>query len=684
MCKKLALLIPLVLLVGPAQAATLFHWQFDGSAGQEIVSDTDIASSVVATRFTDDDGARDAAGLTYGPSNPWYNETGTCADFQNDANGNDYGYGFFVPDGGVGSAVDLSTLSALTIEAYVHPYQFRQAVIVRKYSGGGYDGVYFIDTRPGGQFAVRLGGPNGDIGDAGGVCNDLAYDINEWYHVALVWDGTVVKCYVDGVQSQDLGPAGLSEIPFTGPIGDSDRALGIGCIIRGPMTDAGSPPSTGQMYHGRIDEVRISDTALSPSQFIFPLAGKKASRPGPATRAESICPDNLVLHWTPGDDAGLTNGHDVYFGTDSDNVRNADTATVGIYKGRQDSNSYPESGTLTVDLGATYYWRVDEVNEAGTPDDIWPGSVWSFTVEDGNARDLDPPDGRRGVSPDVVLSWTSSCIATSHNVYLGTSLTDVTNGTGSTFQGSRTDPNYDPGGLDTFTTYYWRVDEVTSRGTFKGDVLTFRTGLGGLLMHFKFDGPLGNDLPEPITDFTGNVTFDHHYDPCDPGSMTYDEPNPFMNTGTSALFVHETGLYRLDPETGLYRLDPGPNTTDYVDILRLDGYQYTIEMWMRPYSFPDYDNNVLIKKYTPWSIEIDGGSQEIRFYHDGDDIESDDPTQAGEWYHVAAVFDQTDEDESQRLYINGVLNDDDDPTETNPADNNGPVAIGVMRRPSGS
>ncbi|MHC4528960.1 MAG: hypothetical protein ACYS29_13880, partial [Planctomycetota bacterium] len=31
-------------------------------------------------------------------------------------------------------------------------------------------------------------------------------------------------------------------------------------------------------------------------------------------------------------------------------------------------------------MGETYYWRIDEVNEANTPDDIWEGDVWSFTV----------------------------------------------------------------------------------------------------------------------------------------------------------------------------------------------------------------------------------------------------------------------------------------------------------------
>jgi hypothetical protein len=36
-------------------------------------------------------------------------------------------------------------------------------------------------------------------------------------------------------------------------------------------------------------------------------------------------------------------------------------------------------GPLSLDLGKTYYWRVDEVNEAQTPT-TWQGALWSFTT----------------------------------------------------------------------------------------------------------------------------------------------------------------------------------------------------------------------------------------------------------------------------------------------------------------
>ncbi|MHC4499344.1 MAG: hypothetical protein ACYS21_09560, partial [Planctomycetota bacterium] len=81
--------------------------------------------------------------------------------------------------------------------------------------------------------------------------------------------------------------------------------------------------------------------------------GPIASAPIPAYKATDVCPEGVVLSWTPWEDVGDVNGHDVYFGTDFNDVEDADTDTPGVYKGRQDSNTYPEVGSLTLELGTT-------------------------------------------------------------------------------------------------------------------------------------------------------------------------------------------------------------------------------------------------------------------------------------------------------------------------------------------
>ena len=84
-----------------------------------------------------------------------------------------------------------------------------------------------------------------------------------------------------------------------------------------------------------------------------------------------------LLRWSPGDKAAK---HDVYFGTDAQAVAAAGTTTANLYQGRQalGATSF-DPGPL--DWGKTYYWRIDEVNDA-SPDSPWSGPVWSFTTAD--------------------------------------------------------------------------------------------------------------------------------------------------------------------------------------------------------------------------------------------------------------------------------------------------------------
>ena len=99
----------------------------------------------------------------------------------------------------------------------------------------------------------------------------------------------------------------------------------------------------------------------------------KASNPNPANGATDVT-DTPTLRWKAGEQAAQ---HQIFFGTDRDTVANADTTTVGIYRGTQslENTSYvPTEAPL--EWEKTYYWKVNEANGV----DLWGGSVWSFTV----------------------------------------------------------------------------------------------------------------------------------------------------------------------------------------------------------------------------------------------------------------------------------------------------------------
>ena len=98
-----------------------------------------------------------------------------------------------------------------------------------------------------------------------------------------------------------------------------------------------------------------------------------ATQPNPADGTTGIARDDTVLSWTPG---AFAHKHDVYFGTSFNDVSDATTGS-SVFMGRQAPNTYALD---RLELGQTYYWRVDEVN--APPDStISKGEVWQFTAE---------------------------------------------------------------------------------------------------------------------------------------------------------------------------------------------------------------------------------------------------------------------------------------------------------------
>jgi hypothetical protein len=102
----------------------------------------------------------------------------------------------------------------------------------------------------------------------------------------------------------------------------------------------------------------------------------RAHSPNPAQRAVNVG-HSPTLAWRAGENAAE---HDVYFGDDQEAVANATTDSADVYQGRQalDATSF-DPGAL--EWNKTYFWRVDEVNDASA-DSPWTGSVWSFTTAD--------------------------------------------------------------------------------------------------------------------------------------------------------------------------------------------------------------------------------------------------------------------------------------------------------------
>ncbi|MBN2314505.1 MAG: LamG domain-containing protein [Sedimentisphaerales bacterium] len=288
----------------------------------------------------------------------------------------------------------------------------------------------------------------------------------EWCHIACSHDGVTLKCYLNGEQTNET------------PMG---QFAGVGTpVLIG--TDG-----WGCDWIGAIDDVRMYDHALSEAEILGTMEGGMSPEAwGPEPKDGALHPDTWVtLRWKAGPFAA---SHDVYLGDDMDAVSNDDVSGA-TFCGNQ-ALTYIVAGFPGFPFpdglvpGTTYYWRIDEVNEAN-PDSPWKGPVWSFSIPPKTAYFPNPSDGAESIGPDsVILTWTPGYGAKLHTVYFGEDYDQVDTATVGKPSGTAT---YSTGALEREKVYYWRVDEFDGLGTYKGDVWSFTT-----------PGAVGN--PQPAYD----------------------------------------------------------------------------------------------------------------------------------------------------------------------------------------
>ncbi|MCF7974146.1 MAG: discoidin domain-containing protein [Phycisphaerae bacterium] len=105
----------------------------------------------------------------------------------------------------------------------------------------------------------------------------------------------------------------------------------------------------------------------SVSEVQFYALPVQAREPKPASGSVDVLP-NATVTWRAGREAGQ---HTIYASTDVNALAEGSAPSVTSMASRVDL------GLLDLQLDETYYWRVDEVNEAQVPS-VWAGPVWSL------------------------------------------------------------------------------------------------------------------------------------------------------------------------------------------------------------------------------------------------------------------------------------------------------------------
>ena len=229
-------------------------------------------------------------------------------------------------------------------------------IVVGKYNAG-IAGAYFLQINADGTIAYDR------ERDPWIIYGTTALPSDDFGHVAAVYDGTALKIYVNG------------ELDVEQEWGSQNTDI-VTPVLIGARLDNGVPST---LFNGVLDEVAIFNVALTAEQIqevMKGLASSKAVSPIPADASTDV-PRDTALSWTAAD-AAVT--HNVYLGTSWDDIDAAGTdAPLGVLVSEgQTATTYTPEAALA--YGQTYYWRVDEVNDA--PDfTVFKGNVWSFTVE---------------------------------------------------------------------------------------------------------------------------------------------------------------------------------------------------------------------------------------------------------------------------------------------------------------
>jgi hypothetical protein len=319
---------------------------------------------------------------------------------------------------------------------------------------------------------------------------------DEWHHVVATYDGDTMQLFYDGELADTRSGAGI--------LLDQTRSFVIGARSNdGPAS---------HFYSGSIDEVGYFNTILETEDIetimnngLAGIIGDKplARRPDPADGA-LYADTSLTLSWRAGDFAV---SHDLYLGDNAGEVNEA-TRDSDVFRGNLIDTSlnaglpghpYPD-GLVP---GKTYYWRIDEVNEA-EPNSPWKGDLWSFSIAPRTAYYPDPADGAEFVDLNVQLKCTAGLGAKSHYIIFGEDFDEV-------FiaivipDGPVT---YTPGPLKMAKTYYWRVDEFDGTETHKGKVWSFTTE-GAVSGPNPSNGDMSVSLPQILTWDAGAVAASH-------------------------------------------------------------------------------------------------------------------------------------------------------------------------------
>tara|TARA_B100000959_G_scaffold28123_1_gene27044 strand:+ start:7510 stop:11436 length:3927 start_codon:yes stop_codon:yes gene_type:complete len=175
--------------------------------------------------------------------------------------------------------------------------------------------------------------------------------LSSWTMLTASHDGSLLSVYADGVEIGN----------WSHTFSASSNELHL---------LAKNPNFPDARFLGKLDEFAVWDWGMSGVEVSELLSGGAAHGPLPFD-TQALVSTSPQLEWASGHNSPL---HNIYFGTNFQSVRNADTSSPEFLT-QQGSNQITLNNLQDL---TWYFWRVDEVYPNG---DTIPGRVWRFRTE---------------------------------------------------------------------------------------------------------------------------------------------------------------------------------------------------------------------------------------------------------------------------------------------------------------
>ena len=243
----------------------------------------------------------------------------------------------------VDDSASLHLKRAMTLEAWVKPStvggDWRDVV----YKG---NDAYYLEASSQADGLPMGGGSFNGAGGEGQVLGDDWLPTGAWSYLAVTYDGSMLRLYVDGKE--------VASKPQSGMLVASRDPLQIG-----------GDHIFGQYFDGTIDEVRVYDVALAPdaiqNDMLTPVVASTSGDPEPPSApgglaASTVGPGEVDLSWTAASDNVGVTGYDVFRCQGAGCSDFTQLATLGSVTGYQDTSVAPAT---------SYTYRVRAFDAAG-------------------------------------------------------------------------------------------------------------------------------------------------------------------------------------------------------------------------------------------------------------------------------------------------------------------------------